>query len=384
VNLLNEIENMKDTLIKDRRTLHQMPEIGFELDQTCAYIKKRLNELGYTPCDIGNHGIYTTIGEGSPCILLRADMDALPINEESGLPFASTNGHAHACGHDLHMTMLLGACALFKKMKKINGTIKILFQPSEENASGAKAMIEAGILENPHVDAAFSMHIKADQKTGTIHYCPDTLMASSDFFKVVIEGKSAHGSAPHEGIDPIAIAAHTIVNLEMIQSREINAKERFTMTFGKVEAGKANNIIPDEALLEGSIRCFDPDVRIEVLERFEGIISATSDMYNAKAHIDYPMRALTVHNNPDMIKLLTPALKEIAEVDDHCKPLSISEDFSYYSEKVPSLFVLVGAQGDHEPISLHNSAIIFDEKGMKTGIAAYTQAVLSYLKGSEL
>lgn len=380
MNILDEIDDMKEKLLKDRRTLHQMPEIGFALDQTCAYIKKRLTELGYTPHDIGDHGIYTTIGEGSPCLLLRADMDGLPIEEESGLPFASTNHHAHACGHDLHMTMLLGACALFKKMKKINGTIKILFQPSEENASGAKAMIEAGILENPHVDAAFSMHIKADQKTGTIHYRPGTLMASSDFFKVVIEGKSAHGSAPHEGIDPIAIAAHTIVNLEMISSREINAKERFTMTFGKVEAGKANNVIPDEATLEGSIRCFDPDVRVAVLERFEDIISATCDMYNANSRIDYPMRALTVYNDPKMVDLLTPALKEIAEVDDHCEPLSISEDFSYYSEKVPSLFVLVGAQGDHEPISLHNSAIVFNEAGMKTGISAFVQAALTYLK----
>lgn len=384
MNILDEIDDMKEKLIKDRRTLHQMPEIGFALDQTCAYIKKRLTELGYTPHDIGDHGIYTTIGEGSPCLLLRADMDGLPIEEESGLPFASTNHHAHACGHDLHMTMLLGACALFKKMKKINGTIKILFQPSEENASGAKAMIEAGILENPHVDAAFSMHIKADQKTGTIHYRPGTLMASSDFFKVVIEGKSAHGSAPHEGIDPIAIAAHTIVNLEMISSREINAKERFTMTFGKVEAGKANNVIPDEATLEGSIRCFDPDVRVAVLERFEDIISATCDMYNANSRIDYPMRALTVYNDPKMVDLLTPALKEIAEVDDHCEPLSISEDFSYYSEKVPSLFVLVGAQGDNEPISLHNSAIVFNEAGMKTGISAFVQAALTYLKGSVL
>lgn len=384
MNILDEIDDMKEKLIKDRRTLHQMPEIGFALDQTCAYIKKRLTELGYTPHDIGDHGIYTTIGEGSPCLLLRADMDGLPIEEESGLPFASTNHHAHACGHDLHMTMLLGACALFKKMKKINGTIKILFQPSEEDASGAKAMIEAGILENPHVDAAFSMHIKADQKTGTIHYRPGTLMASSDFFKVVIEGKSAHGSAPHEGIDPIAIAAHTIVNLEMISSREINAKERFTMTFGKVEAGKANNVIPDEATLEGSIRCFDPDVRVAVLERFEDIISATCDMYNANSRIDYPMRALTVYNDPKMVDLLTPALKEIAEVDDHCEPLSISEDFSYYSEKVPSLFVLVGAQGDHEPISLHNSAIVFNEAGMKTGISAFVQAALTYLKGSVL
>ena len=384
MNILDEIDDMKEKLIKDRRTLHQMPEIGFALDQTCAYIKKRLTELGYTPHDIGDHGIYTTIGEGSPCLLLRADMDGLPIEEESGLPFASTNHHAHACGHDLHMTMLLGACALFKKMKKINGTIKILFQPSEENASGAKAMIEAGILENPHVDAAFSMHIKADQKTGTIHYRPGTLMASSDFFKVVIEGKSAHGSAPHEGIDPIAIAAHTIVNLEMISSREINAKERFTMTFGKVEAGKANNVIPDEATLEGSIRCFDPDVRVAVLERFEDIISATCDMYNANSRIDYPMRALTVYNDPKMVDLLTPALKEIAEVDDHCEPLSISEDFSYYSEKVPSLLVLVGAQGDHEPISLHNSAIVFNEAGMKTGISAFVQAALTYLKGSVL
>lgn len=384
MNILDEIDDMKEKLIKDRRTLHQMPEIGFALDQTCAYIKKRLTELGYTPHDIGDHGIYTTIGEGSPCLLLRADMDGLPIEEESGLPFASTNHHAHACGHDLHMTMLLGACALFKKMKKINGTIKILFQPSEENASGAKAMIEAGILENPHVDAAFSMHIKADQKTGTIHYRPGTLMASSDFFKVVIEGKSAHGSAPHEGIDPIAIAAHTIVNLEMISSREINAKERFTMTFGKVEAGKANNVIPDEATLEGSIRCFDPDVRVAVLERFKDIISATCDMYNANSRIDYPMRALTVYNDPKMVDLLTPALKEIAEVDDHCEPLSISEDFSYYSEKVPSLFVLVGAQGDHEPISLHNSAIVFNEAGMKTGISAFVQAALTYLKGSVL
>lgn len=382
MDILEEVSYLHETLKKDRRTLHQMPETAFDLDRTAAYIKKRLTELGYVPHDIGDHGIYTTIGEGSPCLLLRSDMDALPLKEESGLDFASTNGNMHACGHDLHMTMMLGACAIFKQFKEIKGTIKILFQPAEEIASGAKAMIEAGILENPHVDAAFGMHIKANQPTGTIEYCPGVMMPSSDFFTVRIKGKSAHGSAPHLGVDPISIAAHTICNLEMLSAREINAAERFTMTFGSLQAGSTGNIIPDEAIMKGSIRCFDPDVRLQVLERFEEIITQSAEMYRAKATIEFPMRALTVLNNKELVNNWTPALEKIAKVNAHCAPLSISEDFSYFMSEVPSLFVLVGAQGDRPPVSLHNSHIIFDEKGMDYGVAAYVAIVLQYLKGT--
>lgn len=382
MNILDEIEQLQETLIQDRRTLHQMPETTFDLDQTTAYIKKRLIEMGYTPHDLGNHGIVTTIGTGSPCLLLRSDMDALPMAEESGLDFAAHNGKMHACGHDLHMTMLLGACAIFKQLKEIKGTIKILFQPAEEIASGAKAMIDAGVLENPHVDAAFGMHIKADQPTGTIAYCPGVMMPSSDFFTVQIHGKSVHGSAPHLGVDPISIAAHTICNLEMLTAREIDAAERFTMTIGSLQAGTTGNIIPDEAVLKGSIRCFDPDVRVKVLERFEEIITDTAQMYRGEALVNFPMRALTVNNNETLAKDWLPALQSIAKVDAHCQPLSISEDFSYFMEHVPSLFVLVGAQGDRPPVSLHNSHIIFDEEGMKTGIAAYVAIAFHYLQGT--
>lgn len=383
MNIHQEVENLKETLIKDRRYLHQIPETEFDLDQTVSYIKKRLQEMGYVPHDIGDHGVYTTIGEGSPCLLLRADMDALPMKEESGLPFSAQGDSSHSCGHDLHMTMLLGACAIFKKLKTIKGTIKILFQPAEEIACGAKAMIEAGILENPHVDAAFGMHIKADVPTGTIAYCPGVMMPSSDFFTVKIHGESSHGSAPHEAVDPISIAAHTIVNLEMLQAREINAKDRFTATFGCINAGTTGNIIPDEAEMKGSIRCFDPDVRVKVLERFEEIIKGTAQTFRGEAEVAFPMRALTLVNNAQLAKEWQPALEEIAHVDAACEPLSISEDFSYFTMKVPSLFVQCGAQpADRPPVSLHNTHIVFDEEGMIYGVGAFVSIALHYLKGS--
>lgn len=383
MNVYQEAEKLKETLIKDRRYLHQIPEIEFDLDQTALYIKKRLTEMGYTPHDIGDHGVYTLIGEGSPCLLLRADMDALPMKEESGLSFSAQGSYSHSCGHDLHMSMLLGACAIFKKLTHLKGTIKIVFQPAEEIASGAKALIEAGLLENPHVDAAFGMHIKADLPTGEIAYCPGVMMPSSDFFTVRIHGKSAHGSAPHEAIDPISIAAHTIVNLEMLQAREINAAERFTATFGCIQSGTTGNIIPDEAELKGSIRCFDPDVRVEVLERFEEIIKNTAETFRGRAEVLFPMRALTLVNNETLVKEWTPALEKIAKVNSHCQPLSISEDFSYYSMQVPSLFVQVGAQRpDLPPVSLHNTHIVFDEEGMIYGVSAFVAIVLKYFNYS--
>ena len=388
MNILDEIDDMKEKLIKDRRTLHQMPEIGFALDQTCAYIKKRLTELGYTPHDIGDHGIYTTIGEGSPCLLLRADMDGLPIEEESGLPFASTNHHAHACGHDLHMTMLLGACALFKKMKKINGTIKILFQPSEENASGAKAMIEAGILENPHVDAAMGFHVNVgplgpyDYHAGTMNHAVGRIMASADEINIKVKGRSAHGASAYLGINAVAIASNIVTALQQMPIMETKYNDDVIMCIGKIEGGARANIIPDEATITMSFRTFTSEAREYMRKRVPELASGIASAWRAEAETEFVVGVAPVYNNEEMAAEMHEYALDVMDKVQIVPAVAGSEDFANVCEYVPTFWANIGFgdPSDGYEYSMHNPKMRIDENGLPYGVAAHCHLATEWLR----
>ena len=271
---LKRATEINPEVIANRRYLHQHPELAFDLDNTVRFVKEKLTEMGYAPADCGDHGVVALAGGRKPgkCILIRADMDALPMKEESGLEFSSlTDSAAHTCGHDTHTAMLLGAAKLLKEMEdEIPGTVKLMFQPAEEMGTGAENMLKAGVLENPHVDASFGIHIFAAVPAGVLVYGNGPMLSSCDVFEITVKGKGGHGSMPNDTVDPIMVGAHILTALESINSREIAPDSFGVLTVGCFQSGSKFNIIPDTAFMTGTIRTFDAGVHQEAPRRARG------------------------------------------------------------------------------------------------------------------
>ena len=278
---------LKDELIQYRRQMHQNPELSFDLPKTTAMVMEQLRSFGYEPQRIGRAGITCTVGHGGKTIMLRGDMDALPMAEETGLPFASTNGCMHACGHDFHASALLGAAKMLKEREaELKGTVKLLFQPAEETMDGAADVYKNGILENPHVDAAMALHV-VHAPLGTAGYTPGHACGSSDVFTVTVHGKGGHGAAPHDNIDPINIAAHIILALQTINSREINPNQMIVLTICSVHAGSAPNVTPADAVFQGTIRTMDMGVKTYARQRFTEICNDVCKTFRASCDIEF-------------------------------------------------------------------------------------------------
>ena len=379
-------------VIANRKYLHQHPELGFALDNTVAFVKEKLTEMGYEPKDIGDHGVTATVGgkNGGKCILLRADMDALPMKEDSGLDFASlTDSAAHTCGHDTHTAMLLGAAKILKEMEdELDGTVKLMFQPAEELISGAKNLVQAGILENPKVDAAFGGHIFAASPCGNLYYATGAMMASADGFTITIKGKGGHGSAPNTAIDPISIAAYLIVALQELNAREVEPGKVAVLTLGSMHAGSAANIIPEEAVLSGTIRTFDPDVRKQMKERMAEIAKGTTAMFRADVNVEYSVETPPLMLDPATMAIIDDAVGAVLGRDKlhgDLPPISGSEDFAYVSAEVPTGFFAIGAtpKDGYPAYPQHNPKIRFDEDAFVTGVAAYVAAATGWLKANK-
>ena len=381
------IEKYEKDLIRNRRYLHQHPELGFDPDNTVRYVKEELTAMGCEPKEIGNHGVTAVIGkrEGR-CILLRADMDALPMKEESGLPFACTSDSAaHTCGHDTHTAMLLTAARIFKELEEdLPGKVKLLFQPAEEIGYGCRDMVENGILENPRVDAAFGEHIMSCFPKETVLYGTGSMSTGADLFTITVHGKGGHGSVPHTTIDPINIACHIVLNLQTVNSREVDAKEMAVLDFGSINAGSAGNAIPETAVLKGNIRTFNNDVRKQIKKRISEIAEQTAAMFGGSARVEYSLEMAAVNTDARVTELTGNEIKkhmDLEKVNDHTLKLPFSEDFSYISERVPSAFFLIGACPEKgEVLTQHNPRIIFDEESMKTGVLVYVAGAVGYLK----
>jgi hippurate hydrolase len=390
--LYQEAHTLRDELVAIRRRLHQCPEIGLDLPKTTAIVREELTRMGYKPQDVGPSGLSVTVGSGKKCFLLRADMDALPIAEETTLPFKATGSTMHACGHDMHATMLLGAAKLLKAHEnELPGVVKLMFQPGEETLHGAKSMIEHGILEQPHVDAALMLHVAAGLPfpTGCI-LVPGggAFSAASDRLELTIQGKGGHGAMPEKAVDPVLVASHTYLALQSIVSREVAPAESAVISIGIIKAGNVNNVIPDTAYMEGTIRSYNPQVRAFMLERIKAITRGVAETFRASAAptIIEGCPAMLVDNavsssaRASLTAVFGKAVVNPADVG--MLHLSGSEDFSFVAEKVPSTMLMISAGSPDEgfPYTMHHPKAVFNEEVLTQGAALYVISALGWLK----
>lgn len=369
--IIDQAKLIKDDLINYRRTIHSNPEVGAELPKTKAYVIDKLKEFGYDPKEICESGIVATIEGKKPgkTFLLRADMDALPMAEATECDFKSTNGCMHSCGHDMHTTMLLGAAKLLKENQdEIEGTVKLVFQPDEEGFTGAKKMLAAGVLENPKVDAALAMHVHSGTPSNLVLCGLGTSIAGCNRFRIVVKGTGCHGAMPELGVDPINIAAHIYISLQEIISREISATKPAVVTIGKFAGGDAPNIIPNEVIMEGTIRSLDKELGEFIFNRINDIVVSTAKMFRGEAELIELSSVPPLANNNDLAKELTSYMKEL--IGEKSVVLFEgggmgSEDFASYSYEVPSVYIMLGA-GTKQENSLygepmHNEKVVFNE-----------------------
>ena len=384
------IEKYWDKVREHREYLHRHPEPSHQEKETAAYIAGVLRGIGLEPKEnVGGYGVVALIQGRGPgkCVGLRADFDALEITECTGVPFASENpGVMHACGHDAHTAMLLGAAYVLNELRdRFDGCVKLVFQPAEEDAaaSGAKAMIADGVLEDPHVDAMYGQHVWPPIPTGKIGVRNGAMMASSDRFFITVHGKSSHASRPEDGIDSAVIAAYIITALQMIVSRNVGALDSAVISIGKLTAGTRYNIIAEEARLEGTCRNLNPAVRKTMPERITKIAQGIAESMGGSAEVDYRMCYSPTVNDPEQFRLMCETITETLGEDALLIPENPAlggEDFSYYCEKVPTCFNWLGCQEAGKPeYPIHNGKFLPQEEALPLGMEVMVNAALKFL-----
>ena len=390
--IFKEAEFIKQELIENRRYLHMHPETGFDTVETASFVKKKLTEMGYEPVDCGK-GVVAIIGNGAPTCMIRADMDALPMAEEADVEYRSDNGKMHACGHDMHTTMLLGAARILKKYESsLKGTIKLMFQPAEEIFCGSKNMIEAGVLEAPKVDMALMLHVMTSVpfKTGSVMVsAPGVSAPAADYFEIIVKGKGCHGAMPESGVDPLNAAAHILIALQEINAREIASVDRAVLTVTTMQTGTASNVIPDEVRMGGTLRAYDEDVREFMKKRTEEIASSVATAFRAQAEVVWSNGCKTLINDRKMSETAVEKLSELLGEDmvidaakQNMPKASGSEDFAYVSHEVPSLMLAVAAGKKDEGYEypLHHPKAKLDEDALVYGSAIYAFMAMELTK----
>ena len=384
---------IKDDIVEYRRVIHSNPEVGAELPKTKAYVIDKLREFGYEPEEICESGIVATIEGSKPgkTFLLRADMDALPMAEATDCDFKATNGAMHSCGHDMHTAMLLGAAKLLKQNQdEIEGTVKLVFQPDEEGFTGAKKMIEAGVLQNPKVDAAMAMHVNSGTPSNLVVCGLGTSIGGCNRFRIVVKGTGCHGALPETGVDPINIAAHIFLAIQEITSREIPATKPAVITIGKFAGGDAPNIIPNEVVMEGTIRTLEKELGEQIFSRMNDIVTSTAKMFRGEAELIELSSVPPLANNKELANEVTGYMKDI--VGEQGIFLFEgggmgSEDFASYSYEVPSLYVILGAGAKNENplygVPMHNEKVVFNEDVLPTGAAMHAYSAIMWLKNNK-
>lgn len=370
-----------------RRAIHGFAEVGACLPRTREFVMQTLREMGYTPRETaGGVTVLLEGPSGGKTILLRADMDALPVEEKTGLPFRAENGNMHACGHDLHAAMLLGAAQVLMDNKdKLAGAVKLVFQPDEEGFTGAKAMLAAGVLDEPKVDAALALHVHSGTPTGQVLCGSGTCMAGCRLFRITVRGVSCHGAMPETGVDPINIASHIVLALQTLSARETAAVEPSVVTIGKFAAGDAPNLIPGQAVLEGSIRALDKALGERLWKRVEEIGAQTAAAFGGTAQAEELASAPPLRNDPALVKEMTAYAARILPGTPFVYPDGGmgSEDFSSYTQLVPSAYLLLGAGSVQENAAygrpMHNEAVIFNEQVLPMGAALYAGCAMRWL-----
>ena len=382
---------LKDETIANRRHIHKNAETGLDLPKTKAYVMKKLTEYGLEPKDCG-YGVTATLGKGGKVLLLRADMDALPMPEESGEEFACPTGkEAHTCGHDFHAAMLLTAAKMLKeKEDTLEGTIKFMFQPAEETFEGSKNMIENGILENPPVDAALAYHVSPGKMPiGLFMYNDkDTMMYSVDGFKITINGKGSHGAYPHVGVDPINIGVHIHLALQELIARESDPTHSCVLTIGQFAGGTAANIIPETAVLQGTIRTNKPEARELLVRRMKEVAEKTATVYNGTVDIEMISEVPPLICNPKLTDEVVGYMQELGIPGLTPYPgisASASEDFAVIAEKVPSTFMYLSAGylDERGQYPAHHPKAQFNEDVCPIGAACLAHCASQWLKNNK-
>ena len=379
---------LKDEVISHRRFFHTNAEVGLNMPKAVEYVMEKLTSYGIQAEKCG-HGVTATIGKGGKCILLRADMDALPMPEQSGEEFACPTGtEAHACGHDFHAAMLLGAAKMLKENEaSLNGTVKLMFQPAEETFEGSRDMIAAGILDSPKVDVALAYHVSPGKMPmGLVMYNSNsTMMFSVDGFRITIQGKGAHGAYPHTSIDPINIGVHIHLALQELIAREADPNAACVLTIGKFSAGAAANIIPDTAVLEGTLRTNNAKEREKLVKRIKEVAELTAAVYGGGVEVEAlssvpPLvcdATLTNEIIGYMRELSIPGFSEYPGIS-----ASASEDFASIAEKVPSTFMYLSAGflDERGEYSAHHPKVRFNEEVCPVGASCLAHCAEQWLK----
>jgi len=392
-NIKKLVKKYEEEVIKIRRDLHKHPEVGFDLARTSKKVANILNELGFeVKTEIGKTGVVGII-EGNndgPTIALRADMDALPMEEKTDLDFASVEkGKMHACGHDGHTAILLGVAMVLAEIKdKLRGNVKLIFQPAEEGPGGAEPMIEDGVMDAPKVDAILGLHIWLEMDAGKVGVKKGPLFASIDEVDIKIKGDSSHGASPHQGVDAITTAAEVINSLQSIVSRKIDPIDSAVVTIGKIEGGYVRNVIADEVNLEGTIRALNPEVRKQLEDEIRKKVKNICLASDADYEIDYRHMYPPLVNDKDITDLVKEnAIKVMKSenVIDVKDPTMGGEDFAYFLKEVPGTFFLLGGRNEEKGITAahHNTHFTFDEDIMTDGIEIMIKSVLDFLERNE-
>lgn len=386
----NKIKEIEEKIITHRRHIHYNPELSFQEYSTSEYISNVLNELGIESEKVAETGVSALIGKGDRCVALRADIDALPIWEQTGLPFSSKNeGVMHACGHDMHTAMLLGAAEALKSIEKeLNGTVKLIFQPGEEKLpGGAVRMIDQGILEDPEPEAVFAQHVNTGAPTGTILASPGAVMASSDELDWIITGKGSHAGQPHLGRDPVISAAQLIVYLQSIITKFRNPLNPVLLSITSVHGGSAHNIIPEKVEIKGTLRAYDEDLRIQLLEVIKENSCTICDLYGTECEFRANMGYPSLINNEITTELVRKTGVGLfgPNAVESFEPKMWAEDFAYFTRKIMSTYWTLGVRPlDKEEISsLHTPQFNPDEKALSYGAAMLAAVAYNFLQENE-
>ena len=374
---LDKAKALEEYMVSLRRHFHQHPEKSMEERETTAFIMAQLNEMGIPHRKLSPSGVVAEIPGGRPgkTVALRADMDALTIQEETGLPFASkAEGLMHACGHDLHMAGLLGAAKLlWQERQSLGGNVRLIFQPGEEVGKGAKAVIEQGGMEG--VDMVFGMHNMPSLPAGTVAGSKGPVFSAADYFKITIQGKAGHGATPEDAIDATVAASALVMNLQPLVSREISSLESLVITVGQLHSGTRFNIISGEAVLEGTVRSFDPTIHDMVPVAMERVVEGIARAYRVEAKLEYDKVAKACVNEEGFTELCLKSAGKVAQVAPEGRQM-IAEDFSEYMQLCPGAFFLYGSGCEYP---LHSDHFAGDEQALITACAMYAQVAADAL-----
>ena len=378
--VINRIADFTPDMTAWRRHLHTIPELMFECHQTAAFVVERLREFGITEIHegIATTGVVAIIeGQGDgPTIGLRADMDALPMQEETGLPYASTvDGMMHACGHDGHTTMLLGAARYLAETRNFKGRVALIFQPAEENGGGGEVMVKEGILDTFDIEEVYALHNAPGVEVGNFYTTPGPIMAAADSFDIHIVGNGGHGAMPHATADPIMAAVGIANAIQTIVSRNNYSQDNLVVSITQIHTGSADNVVPEKAYMNGTVRTFDPAVRTMVMARLEAIVAGQAAAYGVEARMDYLVGYPATINEPERTVFAADVAREIAGdagVDGNAPPEMGAEDFAYLLEKRPGSYLFVG-NGD--TAGLHHPEYDFDDEAAAAGASFFAKLI---------